>query len=328
MNRETRILTRSDVAALLPLRECIDAVEGAFRAHEEGRSLAPGLLSLHAEGGAFHIKAAGLTLRRNYFAAKTNGNFFHNAERYGLPRILGTITLCDADNGLPLAVLDSIEITIRRTGAATAVAARHLAARGASVATIVGCGNQGHVTVEALLAVLPIERFLLVDVDRARAEALAVYARSLGARAEIHDDLATAVAASSVCVTCTPARAAILGRADAHPGLFIAGVGADSSEKQELDPELLAASHVFVDHLEQCATIGDLHHAIECGVMSREDVAGTLGQVIVGTHGRRSDDEVVIFDSTGTALQDVAAAAIVYERSLTEGRGVVVRLDS
>jgi ornithine cyclodeaminase/alanine dehydrogenase-like protein (mu-crystallin family) len=323
MTDGTRILTRSDVAALLPLDECIEAVEAAFKADAMGQSLGPGVLSVHAHDGAFHIKAAGLPLGRNYFAAKTNGNFFHNAERYGLPRIQGTVVLCDADNGYPLAVLDSIEITIRRTGAATGVAARHLARRNASVATIIGCGNQGRVSLDALRAVLPIERALVYDADHERACA---FARDAGAEAV--KDLVTALAESDICVTCTPSRSAILRREHAHPGLFIAAVGADSSEKQEIEPGLLAASRVFVDHLEQCATLGDLHHALAAGVMTRDDVAGTLGDVVTGRSGRGSDDELIIFDSTGTALQDVAAAAIVYERSVAAGRGIVVRFDS
>ena len=92
---------------------------------------------------------------------------------------------------------------------------------------------------------------------------------------------------------------------------------------------LLAASAVVVDVLEQCATIGDLHHALDAGLMTRSDVRAELGEVVAGLRpGRRSEDEVVDFDSTGTALQDVAAAAVVYERAVDEGRGRVADLSS
>jgi alanine dehydrogenase len=170
MTGEIRILTRTDVVDLLPLDECVAAVESAFRLHAQGRSLGPGVLSLHARDGAFHIKAAGLELGRKYFAAKTNGNFFRNAER-GLPRIQGTIVLCDAENGSPLAILDSIEITIRRTGAATAVAANYLARRDARTATIIGCGNQGRVSVAALSVVRSLDRVFAFDESSAAARA-------------------------------------------------------------------------------------------------------------------------------------------------------------
>lgn len=319
----TRILTRADVAELLSVEECIRAVESAFREDAEGRSIPPAVLSVHVPDGGFHTKAAGLHLGRHYFAVKTNGNFFHNAERFGMPRIQGTLVLSDADNGYPLAVIDSIEITILRTGAATAVAAKHLAPRDARVATIIGCGNQGAVSLRALRAVMPIERAIVFDVDGARAEKLA---HETGA--EVGRDLASAIRAADICVTCTPSRTFFVTRELVHSGMLIAAVGADSSEKQEIEPELLAASRVIADHVEQCATIGDTQHAIRAGVMTRDDVAATLGQVIAGQRpGRRTGEEVVVFDSTGTALQDVAAAAVVYERAVAAGRGTVVRFE-
>ena len=138
----TLILSRSEVASLLSLDDCIAAVEAAFRLHGEGRIPPPGILGMPAAGGGFHIKAALLPLARRYFAAKVNGNFSANAQRFGMPTIQGIVFLADAGNGEPLAVMDSIEITILRTGAATAVAAKHLAREGSQVATICGCGNQ------------------------------------------------------------------------------------------------------------------------------------------------------------------------------------------
>jgi len=89
----------------------------------------------------------------------------------------------------------------------------------------------------------------------------------------------------------------------------------------------MAASVVVADIVEQCAAIGDLHHALDAGVMRTSDVRGELADVVSGrTVGRQSDDEVIIFDSTGTALQDVAVAALVYERALAAGAGFAVDL--
>jgi alanine dehydrogenase len=99
----------------------------------------------------------------------------------------------------------------------------------------------------------------------------------------------------------------------------VAGVGADNPDKQELDPALLARSAVVVDILDQAVTSGDLHHAIAAGVMSRDQVRAELGEVVAGRkRGRLHEDEIIVFDSTGTALQDVAAAAAVYERAIRE----------
>src|SRR5262249_57156627 len=120
-------------------------------------------------------------------------------------------------------------------------------------------------------------------------------------------------------VTCTPSNRWFLDRTYVMPGAFIAAVGADNPEKQEIEPELLAEHVVIADVLDQCAAIGDLHHAIDAGVMKRDDVRAELAAVIAGSKpGRLSDDEVIIFDSTGTALQDVAAAALVYERPIAD----------
>jgi alanine dehydrogenase len=324
-----RILSRRDVLELLSLRECIAAVEDAFRQHAEGRTLGPGVLGVPAGRGGFHVKAAGLVGDRSYFAAKTNANFPDNPRRFGLPTIRGTVILADADHGEPLAVMDSGSVTALRTGAATAVAAKHLARRDARSAVIVGCGAQGEIQLAAIAAVLSLQHVQVLDTDRSRAEALADRARKdLGIRVDVSTDLRAALKASDVCVTCTPARGAFVSRADVAPGTFIAAVGADSQGKQELEPALLSASTVIVDVLEQCAEIGELQHALAAGVMTREQVHAELGDVVTGRRpGRTRDAEITVFDSTGTALQDVAAAIVVYEKATALGRGTEVTLD-
>jgi alanine dehydrogenase len=329
--RGTLVLTSRDVAELLDLGACIDAVERAFRLHAEGRSLTPGVLGTHVEGGGFHVKTAGLRVgARSYFAAKVNANFPENGARFGLPTIQGVLILFDAVNGRQLAVIDSAELTSRRTAAATGVAARYLARPDAETVTIVGCGVQGRDQLRALARVLPVRRVLAVDTDGARAEEYAAAMRAeLGVDVRATRDLATASRDSDVCVTCTTSHRAILDREHVRAGTFVAAVGADNPVKQEIDPALLAASTVVVDVLEQCATIGDLHHALAAGAMTRADVHAELAEVVTGSKpGRISDDEVIVFDSTGTALQDVAAAAVVYEQAIGRGRGTVLDLTS
>jgi alanine dehydrogenase len=111
------------------------------------------------------------------------------------------------------------------------------------------------------------------------------------------------------------------------PGTFVAGVGADSENKHELAPALLARSTVVVDVLDQCARIGDLHHAIDAGAMTRDDVHAELADVVSGRRsGRHSADEITVFDSTGTALEDVAAAAMLYERAVARSDARMIYL--
>jgi alanine dehydrogenase len=323
------VLSRTDVLELLSLRDCIDAVERAFRLHTEGRTLGPGVLSVPATDGGFHVKAAGLTGDRSYFAAKTNANFPDNPRRFGLPTIQGMVLLADAGTGEPLAVIESGSVTALRTAAATGVAARFLARHDARTATIVGCGVQGEMQLAAIAAVLALQQVWVVDVEHARAESMAARARaSLGLDVRAAKDLREVLHSSDVCVTCTPARKAFVAASDVAPGTFIAAVGADAHGKQELEPALLASSTVVVDVLEQCADIGELQHALAGGFMRPEDVHAELGEVVAGRRpGRTRRDEITIFDSSGTALQDVAAAIAVYERARAAARGVEVRLD-
>jgi alanine dehydrogenase len=325
----TIFLTRGEVVSLLGLAECIDAVEQAFRLHAEGSGLPPGVLETLTEGGGFHIKAAGLRLAGgSYYAAKVNGNFPLNHERFGLPTIQGVVILCDAERGRPLAVMDSAELTAVRTAAATGVAARYLARPDSKIATVCGCGVQGRAQLRALARVLRLEKVYAFDRDEARAESFArEMSDELRVGVEPAADLRRAAVESDVCVTCTPSRRPILMRGDVRPGAFVAAVGADNPLKQELDPQLMASGRIVVDILEQCAAIGDLHHALEAGAVTRDGVYAELGEIVAGRKpGRTSDEEVVIFDSTGTALQDVAAAVIVYEKALRDGVGLSLNL--
>jgi len=299
----TLLLTRRDVADLLTIDDTIAAVENAFLLLGRGEVPRPAIAGLHAPGGAFHIKAA---IAADRFASKINSNFFE-----AKPRIKGVIILGDTSDGRVLAVMDSIEITILRTGAATAVAAKYLARDKVRTALIIGCGLQGHVQARALRRVRDIEKIFAYDVN---GDAAAGFAEHIGAEA-----VPTPVWADIV-VTCTPSRSPILH--SVQPGAFVAAIGADSEEKQEVAPSLMASSKVVTDVTEQCRTIGDLHHAIEAGTMRVEDVYAELSEIVAGKkRGRERDDEVIIFDSTGMALQDVAAAAIVYERAIAAGRG-------
>lgn len=320
---EVLLLSASEVRRLLSLEACIDAVEHAFRLYGEGKAVSPGVLGMHTRGGGFHIKAGFLQLGRNYFAAKVNANFPGNPMAFDLPTIQGLVMLCDAANGRPLAVMDSIEITALRTAAATAVAAKYLAVPNSEVATVCGCGTQGRVQLKALAAVLPVKNVFAYDVDRKRAKQFAEQlSDELKIRVTPATDLSVAARQSQVCVTCTTSHEPILRAADVSPSTFIAAVGADNPEKQELHPDLMAKAKIVADLADQCACMGDLHHAIEAGVVTRGDVYAELGEIVAGRKsGRASNEEIIVFDSTGMALQDVAAAAVAYENAQRVGSG-------
>jgi alanine dehydrogenase len=328
-SKGTLLLTRRNVAELLTIEECIVAVERAFKLHGEGKAAPPGILGLHAREGGFHIKAGILELERPYFAAKLNANFPQNMKRSGLPTIQGVIALCNAENGYFLALMDSIEITILRTGAATAVAAKYLARQDSKVATICGCGNQGRISLKAVATILDLEKVFAYDNNSEQAKRFArELSPMLGIKVEAVGDLGNHVRQSDICMTCTPSRQPFLKKEWITPGTFVAAVGADSEEKQELDPALFSRNKVVVDLVEQCATIGELHHAIAAGyITNKEQVHAELGEIVAGfKSGRTTSEEIIIFDSTGMALQDVIAAALVYEKAVNASVGTVINL--
>jgi alanine dehydrogenase len=322
-NQGTLLLRRTDVAELLTLEQCIDAVEKVFRLQGEGKVTAPGILGVKATRGGLHVKAGLLPGEKSYLVAKLNTNFPGNAQQFDLPTIQGVIVICDAENGRPLAVLDSIDITIKRTAAASAVAAKYLARSDSHVATICGCGNQGRAQLRALRIILPLEKIHAFDQDESIARNLATeLAAELQLEIEVVRDLHLAIRRSDVCVTCTPAREFLVHKADFSPGTFIAAVGADSEDKQEIDPELMASCKIVVDSLEQSSAIGDLHHAISRGLMRKENVYAELAEIVAGQKpGRTSKDEIIVFDSTGVAIEDAVAAAAVYEKARAANLG-------
>ena len=330
MAHGTLVLSRSEVAGLLPMAACIQVVERAFMRHARGQTIAPSALGTSVETGGFHIKSAGLLDEldgKPIFAAKVNANFPGNPDRHDLPTIQGVIAVFDASDGRLLALMDSIEITRLRTAAATAVAAKYLAPDAGTV-TICGCGDQARSQLRALACVRTVRQVIALDLNEERAARFAEdMAAELGVEAGVVRTPNQAPREASIWVTCTTARRWLLGRRHVAAGAFVAAVGADHPDKQEIEPELLAASAVVTDVLEQCAAFGDLHHAIAAGLMRRDQVRAELADVVSGrTVGRRSPDEIVVFDSTGTALQDAAAAALVFERAQASKTGRIVDL--
>lgn len=316
------LLSRHDLTALMPFGEYVEAVADAFRMHAEGRSTLPPPMHIPADGGGFHVKAGRLPIGPGHTAIKVNSNFPNNRATHGLPTIQGAILLFDTSTGSPVALLDSIEVTIKRTGAATAVAARYLARPESQVATIWGCGTQGRIQLAALRHVLDVRRVFLVDQEAAAAEAFAAEIANEGLDVDVPAKPRNAARASDVIVTCTSAHVPFLGAADVRSGTFIAAIGADNPEKNEIDPALMARARVVTDLTEQCSYMGDLHHAIRAGTMQATDVHAELGQLVVGQKmGRTESHEITLFDSSGVGIQDVAASARAYELARKQGAG-------
>jgi ornithine cyclodeaminase/alanine dehydrogenase len=190
--------------------------------------------------------------------------------------------------------------------------------------TICGAGAQARFHLRAFQNLFPLRRVFVYSRDEKKRRAFTTeMSQELGITVEPVADL-TAARESDIVVTCTTARKSFLPSDVIADGTFVGAVGADSPHKQELTPELMARGRVVADLVEQSAKVGELHHAIEARVMTADAIHAELGQIVAGHKpGRTSPDEIFIFDSTGTALQDVAAAARAYEKANASGHGTM-----
>lgn len=324
----TLILKRSDVRKLASVQDYHEAVAGGFRAFAAGAVDAPPPMEIAGADGAFHAKGASMTIGgRRLAALKVNGNFPLNPAR-GSPTIQGAILLFAANDGALLAVLDSIEITLRRTAAASAVAADLLARASAQTLLICGCGVQGRAHAEAIAPLRAIKRAFAYDSNAAKARSFAEEtSAALNLRFDAVERLEDASIESDIIVTTTTARSPLFFPGHVKAGSFIAAVGADNPHKIEIAPALMKKSIVVTDVTAQCEIMGDLRAAIADDAKVRDNVRGELGEMLAGTKaGRRTDEEIIIFDSTGAAFQDLASAAMIYERAGRSGTGQIAAL--
>lgn len=323
------LLTAADVASLLSLPEYIDLMAEAFAGHARGTSFGLGLLHEHSDHVEYHFKAGGLVKDgKSYYALKANSFSFVNAKEYGLPSIMGVILLLSGDMAFPLACMESGVITGRRTGATGALAARYLSRENSHTVLVCGAGRQGGNQLEFLTTVREIRKaFVWSPVPEELPRFVESHASRLGIEIVPVERPADVSRDVDIIITATPSTEYYLGSDGVAAGTFVAAMGADSGHKQEIDPALMANNKLVTDMTSQCATVGELHHALDAGLMSQEDVHAMIGEVVAGQKpGRENPDEIIVFDSTGTALQDAAAAIACYTKAIETGAGTMIRL--
>jgi ornithine cyclodeaminase/alanine dehydrogenase len=319
MTHLTRIFTHEDVRALLDTERAVAAVEQAFRAHGEARALMPPKLYLDLEDVPGDFRAMPARAGDDAGLKWVNAHP-HNPARHGIPSVLGVYILSDPQTALPLAVMDATVLTALRTGAAAAVATRHLARAGARTLGVIGAGAQCAPMVDAIRVVRDDLELVVADRDDERARAAAA---ALGGRAGTVEE----AAGCDVVCTATPTRTPIVRRAWLRPGAHVNAMGADGPGKQQLDDDVVGDARVFLDDREQGLHSGEVNVPLHAGRFSPDDVAATLGEVVAGrATGRADDDELTLFDSTGLAVQDLFCARAVYAAGVEGGVGLEVAL--
>jgi alanine dehydrogenase len=227
----------------------------------------------------------------------------------GLPTVMALTIILDVDTGVPVAILNATHLTDLRTGAAGAVACRYLAPRRSVTLGLVGSGRQAEAQLAHIAEVLAIEELRVWSLVGTDAEHFVEKHRGYDGKAVTLERACDV----DVLVTTTPSRTPLIHDAWVHEGTHINAIGADAPGKEELDPSLLLRSSVFVDDIAQAVHSGEVNVPIRDGIFPEERIAGTLGEVVLGKKGRRSPEEITIFDSTGLALQDLAIANLVLE---------------
>ena len=248
-------------------------------------------------------------------AVKIVNIFSGNAAR-GLPSVLGTVLLFDGETGAPRAVIDGQALTVRRTAAASALAADYLARRDARRLVVVGTGQLAPALAEAHAAVRPIDQVEVWGRSPEKARATAALLSEAGLAARSVSDLAAAVGAADIVTCATLTKEPLVHGAWLGDGTHLDLVGGFTPEMREADDDAVRRAAVFVDTREGAlAEAGDIIQPIAAGVISEGDVAGDLADLCRGAHlGRRDDSQVTLFKSVGTALEDLAAAELVVER--------------
>ena len=317
---ETLLLDPSDVTESASMGRVIDAVEGAFAADARGDTEMPAksYIDLPQHDGDFRSMPAYIDAG-DWEAAGVKWVNSHpeNPSRHDLPTVIGTMVYSDPVTALPLALLDGTTLTRLRTGAAAAVATRHLARVDATSLGLVGAGVQSYSQLEGVAQVRDIETVVVADRDAA---AIAAFRERYGGAYEVREGTVDEAAACDVVSTTTPVREPIVTSVgeDTH----LNAMGADAEGKHEVADSVLEQATLVIDDYEQCTHSGEINVPWAEGVLDGEDIHAELAEVVGGgAAGREADDGVTVFDSTGLAIQDVAAAHVVYEQAREDGVG-------
>ncbi len=319
---KTLVLEKRDIAGLVDMKKAIAAVEDAFREYARGRTQMPAKIYLHLDRYGGDFRAMPAYIEKLTRCAVKWVNVHPGNRRFGLPTIMAVIILSDPRNGLPLCIMDGAHATALRTGAAGGVAAKYLARPGSGVVGMVGCGVQAASQLEALQAIFDIKEVKVWGRERACVRGFVKSAKKFNLKLTIAEEIEECVRDCDIVVTTTPSRKPIVRLEWIREGTHINAIGADARGKEELDPRILKRARVVVDSWEQASHSGEINVPVRRHSMSKKDIYADIGEIVSGRKkGRRSRDEITVFDSTGLAIQDVAIADLIYKAALKRRLG-------
>ncbi|QIB68758.1 ornithine cyclodeaminase family protein [Aminipila butyrica] len=337
---QLKVLCKEETEQVLKMNAVIENVEEVYRQKALGETevfplifheFQPGIADMDIKSG--WLKGSGL------FGLKLVSWFGDNIGKQ-LPPLIGTVMVFDDSTGAPLGILDGSYITGIRTGAAGALGAKYLANPDSQRLLLVGAGHVATFQIAATLTLFPNikEVFIYDALDYKSAEIFAQTIKegllktlNIPYNSDIQftavSDIQKATAQSDIIITVTPARTPLIHWEWVQPGTHFSCIGADMSGKEEIDSEILRHARIFVDDLEQCINVGEIELPIKNGIISREHIAGEIGEIITGkTAGRESKEQITVFDATGTALLDLIMAKLAFKEADKAGLGTRVNL--
>jgi ornithine cyclodeaminase len=305
----------NEILGRIDVREIIREIEDGFVAYSQGRVEVPpiGEMIFDEPRGDVHIKY-GYIRRDEYFVIKIASGFYDNP-RIGLPTGSGMMLLFSSKTGAPLCILlDEGHLTQIRTAAAGAVAARYFAPRRIPRVGIFGAGVQGRMQLEYLRHVREVREAVVWGIDRLELESYKADMESRGFAVRTTMDAEEVAATCTLIVTATPSCQPLLRAEMIRKGTHITAMGSDTPEKQELDPAILKmADRVVVDSVRQCLLRGEAFHALEAGLIQREQMVELGAAIREPNLQRQSDDEITVVDLTGVAVQDIQISKAVWQ---------------
>ncbi len=307
--------------------EAIKAVEKGFAEYSLGRVEMPPRLVLSPVNGWMGIMPA--YMRDEHILATKIVTVFPENARFTIPCIIGVLIYTDPSNGLPLAVMDATHLTALRTGAASGVATKYLAAEEVETLTIIGCGAQAETQLEAITAVRNIKKINVFDINSQLSEK---FAKDMNAKLGLNicsvANTEKAVEDAGILVTVTTSETPVVRGIWLKEGCHINAIGAHTPNTREFDDDAIKKCKIIVDSkISTLKETGDLVIPLKNGIISESSIVAELGEIILGKKkGRTSSNEITIFKSVGLAVQDATVAKIIYEKAKKLGIGKEIEL--
>lgn len=314
-----KIVNAAAAADALPLHGLIDALQAGFVAgcHVPERQHHNIVMADEPNATLLTMPAWSIGIKTpSFLGVKLVTVFPGNMERH-LPGLESVYVLFDGATGAGLAMIDGNTITARRTVSTAALAASFLSREDAHRLLVVGAGHVGNLLPEAYCAVRPIDEILVWDIRRAAAETLVARLAGAGMNARVADDLEQAVRQADIVSTATLATEPLVKGEWVRPGTHVDLIGSFTPSMRESDDDLIAHASVYVDIPTAIKSSGDLLFPVKSGLFTAQSIKGTLTDLCsAGAHARESTQEITVFKTVGSALADLVAAELAYQRSL------------